>query len=88
MLVGTFAQAIEQFSLEYNSVVRQNRVKAYLSGLRMALFAAKGHHATSFLERTNQKITRLSPQVPISHHGDAHKVGFLRNAVVGSLLAT
>lgn len=86
--VGSFAQAVEQVSLEYNSVVRQNRVKAYLSGLRMATFTAKGHDATTALERTYHEITRLSPQVPQSHHGDAHKVDFLRNAVVGNAWAT
>lgn len=53
--VGTSAQAIEQVSLEYNSVVRQNRVKAYLNGLRMASFAAKGHEETASLEGSCQE---------------------------------
>lgn len=56
---GTFAQAIQQVNLEYNSAVRQNRFKTSLSGLRMASFEAKGHDATSSLERTYQELTRL-----------------------------
>lgn len=66
----------------------QNRVKAYLSGLCMASFATKGHDATSSLERTYQEISRFSSQVPQSHHGDAHKVDFPHNAVVGDVWAT
>ncbi len=36
--VTTFQQAVEMFEKEYNSTVRQKRVKKYLNGLRMTNF--------------------------------------------------
>ena len=40
------------------------------------------------LTKVYKVITRLSPQVPDSHRGDAHKIKFLRSAVIGSEWAT
>eukprot|EP00170_Pyropia_yezoensis_P002974 contig_12489_g2981 len=71
-------------SAEYNSTVRQNRVKNYLAGYRMSLLLNDGVTEAAALEQTFKTITKLAPQVPRSHQGDAHKVEFMRNAVVGS----
>lgn len=83
-----FQQAVDLVESEYNSVVRQNRVKTYLGNLRMSSFAAEGLEPAASLEKTYKLITKLAPQVPRSHRGDAHKVEFLRNAVVGNSWAT
>lgn len=85
---SSFSQAVDMVSAEYNSIVRQNRVKNYLSGYRMSTLLTDGVTEAAALEQTYKTITKLAPQVPRSHQGDAHKVEFLRNAVVGSPWAT
>lgn len=84
----SFSQAVDMVSTEYNSIVRQNRVKNYLVGYRMSTLLSDGVTEAAALEQTYKTITKLAPQVPRSHQGDAHKVEFLRNAVVGSPWAT
>ncbi|GAB0496835.1 hypothetical protein MMPV_008156 [Pyropia vietnamensis] len=84
----SFTQAVDMISTEYNSIVRQNRVKNYLSSYRMSSLTRDGVSEAAALEQTYKTITKLAPQVPRSHQGDAHKVEFLRNAVVGSPWAT
>lgn len=83
-----FSQAVTMLQDEYNSAVRQDRCKNYLSSLRLAKFADEGLELSSALEKTYKVITKLSPQVPQSHRGEAHKVEFLRKAVVGYEWAT
>lgn len=85
---ATFAQAVDMVSAEYNSIVRQDRVKNYLSGLRLSSFVKDGTDVTAALEKTYKTISKLAPQVPRSHHGESYKVEFLRNAVVGNAWAT
>ncbi len=84
----SFNQAVDMVSAEYNSIVRQNRVKNYLVGYRMSTLISDGVTEAAALEQTYKTITKLAPQVPRSHQGDAHKVEFSRNAVVGSPWAT
>jgi len=79
----SFNQAVELVSTEYNSVVRQSRVKNYLSTFRMSTLVAQGKTETFALEQTYKNIMKLAPMVPRSHQGDAHRVDFLRHAVVG-----
>lgn len=79
-----FSQAVDMVSAENNSIVRQNRVKNYQVGYRMSTLLSDGVTEAAALEQTYKTITKLAPQVPRSHQGDAHKVEFLRNAVVGS----
>lgn len=85
---ATFAQAVDMVSAEYNSIVRQDRVKNYLSSLRLSSFVKDGTDTTAALEKTYKTISKLAPQVPRSHHGESYKVEFLRNAVVGNSWAT
>eukprot|EP00171_Calliarthron_tuberculosum_P018940 IDg18940t1 len=68
--------------------VRQNRVKTYLSTLRLSKFVVDGADELSALEKVYKLITKLSPQVPQSHRGEAHKIEFLRNSTVGFSWAT
>lgn len=75
-------------SAEYNSIVRQDRVKNYLSSLRLSSFFKDGMDVTAALEKTYQAISKLAPHVPRFHHGESYKVEFLRNAVFGNTWAT
>lgn len=68
---------------EYNSPVRQTRVKNYLNTLRVSDFVKGGFEISSALAKVNKLITKLSRHVPASHRGDSHKIEFLRNATVG-----
>ena len=88
MYTNRFSDAIRMVETEYNSVVRQNRVKNYLNNLRLNKFVADGADELSALEKVYRLIIKLSPQVPQSHKGDAHKIEFLRNATVGANWAT
>lgn len=79
----SFQQAVQMLELEYNSAVRQTRVKNYLNSLRITSFTAEGTEVSAALSNLYKAIIKLSRQAPRSHQGDAHKVEFLRNAVVG-----
>ena len=79
----SFQQAIQILEEEYNSPVRQTRVKNYLNSLRVTAFVAEGKEMYDGLALTYKSIIKFSRQAPRSHQGDAHKVEFLRNAVVG-----
>lgn len=78
-----FPQAVEMIDREYNSPVRQTRVKNYLNGLRVSEFVTEGTEISSALAKVYKLILKLSRQVPASHRGDAHKMEFLRGAVIG-----
>ena len=80
----SFQQGIEMLEREYNSPVRQNRVKNYLNSLRVTTFVLQGIEMSAALAKVYKSIIKLSRQAPRSHQGDAHKVEFLRNAVVGN----
>lgn len=69
-------------STEYNSPVRQARIKNYLHGLRLKTFVAKGMELAEALAKIYCTIQQLSTQCPTSHKGDAHKIEFLRAAVI------
>eukprot|EP00170_Pyropia_yezoensis_P002749 contig_11548_g2754 len=58
---------------EYNSIVRQDRVKNYLPGLRLSAFVKDGTDILATLEKTYKTISELAPQVPRSHHGESYK---------------
>ena len=85
---ANYQQAIEMVNKEYNSNVRQNRVKNYLNSLRISQFAGEGLDELACLEKCYKVITKLARQVPKAFQGDAHRVEFLRGAVVGSTWAT
>lgn len=79
----TFQQAVEMIDQEYNSIVRQTRVKNYLNNLRVSDFEANGDEISVALMKVYKAILKLSRQVPVSHRGDAHRIEFLRRSVVG-----
>lgn len=86
--VNRFNEAIRLIGNEYNSIVRQNRVKNHLAGLRLSKYTSEALDELASLEKVYKLITKLSPQVPTSHGDEAHKIEFLRNATVGYSWAT
>ena len=85
---NTYNQAIDLIRQEYNSVVRQNRVKNVLNQLRLQEKLGDNQDEREAPAKLYKIITKLSLQVPPSHRGNAHKIQFLRNAVVGCEWAT
>lgn len=82
-----FQQAVEMIGKEYNSVVRQNKVKIFRRSLRMSTYVVDGMNMADNLERVYKTITKLSGQALNAHRGEAHKVEFLCTAVTGYGLA-
>ena len=79
-----FQQAVDMVEGEYNSIVRQTRVKNYLNTLRLSQYESEGIETPASLERVYKTITKLARQVPRAFRGEEHKVDFLRKAVVGN----
>lgn len=86
--VNTFNRAVELIGNGYNSIARQNRVKNVLNQLRLQDRVDEGRDEGEALAKVCKIIIKLSPQVPASHLGYAHKIEFLRNAFVGREWAT
>ena len=80
---SSFQQAVQMIHDEYNSHVRQTRIKDYLNTIRVSNFMEKGISATDALSKVYQLIVKLARQAPQSFRGDVNKVEYLRNAVVG-----
>ena len=80
---SSFQQAVSMLENEYNSPVRQNRVKNFLNSLRVSSYITQGVGSSAALSKIYKSVIKLSRQAPRSHQGDAHKIEFLRNAVVG-----
>lgn len=78
----TYQQAVTMIDREYNSPVRQNRIKNYLNSLRVREFGETGLDVSSCLSKIYKLVLKLSRQVPQSHRGDAHRVQFLMKAVL------
>lgn len=79
----TYQQAIDAIHREFNSAVRQARVKNHLNSLRVSAFVSTGIEISIALSNVYKTILKLSRQCPPSHRGDAHRIEFLRQAVVG-----
>lgn len=69
---------------DFNSAVRQTRVKKYLGGLRLTQYLNDSTDTAAALAKVCKHILSMSRQVSIIHRGDAHKIDFLRVAVVGN----
>lgn len=72
---------------EYNSVVKQTRVKYQFCALRLDNYKKNSADTIGALEMFSERILNLSRQVPVSHRGEAQKIEFLRGAVIGHLWA-
>lgn len=63
----SFQQAIDLVEKEYNSAVRQARVKNYLNHLRISTLESEGLDEAAALSKAYKVITKLSMQGPPSH---------------------
>lgn len=79
----THQQAIGAIDWEYNSAVRQARVKNHLNALRVSSFVSSGMEIYTAISNVYTTILKLSRQCPPSNRGNAHCIEFLRQAVVG-----
>lgn len=86
--VSLYSEAVRLIENEYNSIVKQNRVKNFLSSLRVSSYMKDGMDELSALEKVYKIVTKLSTQVPPAYRGETHKIEFLRNATVGYEWAT
>lgn len=86
--VSLYSEAVRLIEDEYNSIVRQNRVKNFLSSLRISGYTKEGMDELAALEKVYKIVTKLSSQVPSAYRGETHKIEFLRNATVGYDWAT
>lgn len=69
-----FSAAVEMINREYNSLVRQKRVKNYLYTLRVSEFVESGMEISIAFAKMYKLVTKLSRQVTSSHRGDSHKI--------------
>lgn len=65
--VQGFEHAVELFGNEYNSIVRQSRVKNILNTRRLQSQLGEDGDEGEALKKIYNTITNLSPQVPMSH---------------------
>ena len=79
----SFNQAIDIVEKGYNSTVRQTKVKKYLNTLRISKFVNAGAEMSDALAKVHNIINKLSRQGPASHRGEAHRIEFLHQAVMG-----
>ena len=79
----SFQQAVQLINDQYNYHVRQTRIKDYLNTIRIATFMEKGTTASDSLSKVYKLIVKLARQAPQAFRGEANKVEYLRNAVVG-----
>ena len=78
-----FNQAVDVVEKEYNSTVRQAKVKNYLNTLRISKFIAERSEDSDALARVHNIANKLSLQAPASHRDEAHRIKFLHQAVFG-----
>lgn len=69
---------------EYNSQVRHTRMDNFLNRLKVRDFVTEKTDDVMDLTRVYKLILKVSRQVPSSHRGDAHRIDFLRRAIMGA----
>ena len=81
----TFSDMASMMVREYNSDARQLHVKGILEGLRLQKFMAEHNIAnvSQGLTKLINLIEELTPQCQPQFRSDAHKVSFLRKAILG-----
>lgn len=81
--VSSFQETCAIMNDEYNSFTRQSRIRNHLNRLRVTEYMTKGHNDTQALELVHRTICKLHKQGPLSYRSEAHKIDYLRNAVMG-----
>lgn len=86
--VTLYADAVKCIPSEYHSAVHQSQAQNTLGSLRMANLVAKGLYEKEALMETYRTVAKVSRLLPSSHQREAHRVHFLRIAVVGYSCST
>ena len=81
-IVHNFNEACSLMNTEHKSVARQNRIRTQLSRLRVSNHITTGVTASDALECVHRKITKLYLLGPIAYRTEAHKIDYLRSAVI------
>lgn len=85
---ASYADAVRSIRAEYHSAIHQSQAQNTLSSLRMSNFVAEGMTEEKALMETYKTVAKVSKLLPTSHKGEAHRVNYLRGAVVGYSGAT
>lgn len=80
---STYTEAVAMIEAHYNTDAKQKHAKFVLDHHRMSSLVAAGLTEMDALAATYSLINKLAPRVPRHYHGDAFKVDFLKNAVLG-----
>lgn len=81
--ISNFNEACALMNKEYNSVARQNRIRTQLNRLRVCQYVTSNCSESEALEIVHRKITTLYLLGPTAYRTEAHKIDYLRNAVIG-----
>lgn len=76
-------QAVDMTDQEYTFLVRQARVKNYLSGFRVIILVSDSIKISKALANIYKLVLKLSRQAPLVRREDAHRIEFFRHAVIG-----
>lgn len=82
---ATYQIAVDMITGQYNSAVRQGQVLDYLDGLSVDAYVEKGMDESEAWAKIYAEIVRMTPQCPVSHKNDAHRIRFMRLPVSGRL---
>lgn len=85
---ASYADAVRSIRSEYHSAIHQSQAQNTLSSLRKSNFVAEGMTEEKALMETYKTVAKVSKLLPISHKGEAHRINYLRGAVVGYSWAT
>lgn len=67
---------------EYISPVRRVRIENQLQSLQVSLLVSKEMEISATSAAAYKTTSEISPQVPPSHRGEAHRIEYLRHVVV------
>ena len=78
-----FNQAVDIIEKKYSSVVQQPKVKNYLNTLRISNFINEGAEKSKAQAKLHKVINKIASKAPASRRGEARKIEFLHQAIVG-----
>lgn len=79
------AQAVDMIENKYNSTVRQNTTKTFLSKFSVSRYFSTVMEGTEALQKVRKEITRMARQMPLSHREDAHRAGFYTKPLLNTI---
>lgn len=80
---SSYADAVSRICAEYYSAIYQSQAQNTLGSLRIATYVANGKTEQDALVETYWTVAKVSKFLPPLHQGQAHRMEYLRGAVVG-----